>query len=73
MNELKVGCEVCTKNDTEFSVEVVKIDGSKVTVSYWNDGEKETTVLRRSLFTYNQGWDLPNYTIECSAGYSDEY
>jgi len=61
---LKVGDWIDTKNDIEFSVKVIKISGSKVFVSWKEDGIEKKGSCRKSIVKFDDGdWYVPNYTF----------
>ena len=65
MAQVKVGDKVFSKNGIEFTAEVVAVNGLKVTVEVWNDGDPKRYEISKSLFKekFDGYWSLPNWSI----------
>ncbi|MBE9870263.1 hypothetical protein G6W40_07675 [Campylobacter concisus] len=63
---IQVGAYIESKNNVEFSVRIVKIEGSNVTVSWRNDYyEENSQVIPKSIIKVDGDGELsvPNWTI----------
>lgn len=63
---IQVGAYIESKNNFEFTVRIVKIEGSNVTVSWRNDYyEENSQVIPKSIIKVDGDGELsvPNWTI----------
>ena len=63
---IQVGAYIESKNNFEFTVRIVKIEGSNVTVSWRNDDyEQKSQVIPKSIIKVDGDGELsvPNWTI----------
>ena len=61
---MKVGDMVHSKNGIEFSCEITKIQGSKITLTYTDYYEEEAIVNKSDLTKISDDeYDMPNWTV----------
>ena len=63
---IQVGAYIESKNNIEFSVRIVKIEGSKVTVRWSHNGvdDEYQTINKSDIRVYDDGGlYVPNWTI----------
>ena len=61
--DIKVGMSVFSKNDSEFYSKVIKVQGNKITVEYYDNYEEQETVSASVFSPMGDEIECPNWTF----------